>query len=449
MNPFNRHSTQSVLAFAGFVLACLVSFGADSQTAAPVAQSTEARLQAQGAGWRIQCAHDTPAQLAYHCAFLQEIFTQREKAKVAAVEIDINAALKRVIITVPAGVDLEAGMDLLLDDKPIKRLAYSTCYSSNCIAIWSVSDQEWRAFLASGQMAIVFQDMQAKPFRIDLATRDFSETYGKLVDAGLFSEKTVSKTDQSGFKTSAVSGLERDLDADIRFPEFWLTLFLLIVAYVTLKLFLPIGTREIEARITRWVLNCDLKQKLSALGVLVFETGLTLKNKAVVQFHAMKGPAPAKPEAPFVVPETAVIPVKAQEIEPPVAIAPQVVAPVPPEPAAVPVEVKPEPVILAGIPTSAPVAVPEPVTPPEPVAEPVPEIQSSPAPEPMPEPEPAPELAITAQLPLEGAAEPANAEPRQDKPVKEKSGPGRRKSAQVNLKSIVKSLNHADKEETR
>ena len=268
------------------LFAIFVSFNVNSQVNMPSIQGNETRLQTQASGWRIQCANDDQKLNFYHCAFLQEIYAVREKAKISAMEIDVNGSVKRLIFTVPAGVDLEAGLDIYLDDKKIIHQSYSTCYASNCISIWLFNDLEWQSFLKSTQLAFVFQDMQSKQFRIDTAVNQFTEVYNKLFTSGLFAVKDALRNDKidtvnessiknnNGSLGNVASKIELlnstpEVMHEVKISGIFVFFLIVIITYVTLKLFLPIQMMACEGVIFSKFQRVELKRTTSDISKFV------------------------------------------------------------------------------------------------------------------------------------------------------------------------------------
>lgn len=129
------------------VLGAVVAVGAGIVPAL-AQQTAPSSLQETYSDWQVVCQQVEGARA---CSMIQQQFQAQSNQRFLAVELKTADAGVEGAIVLPFGLNLSAGVELAIDDKPIgEKLQFRTCLPAGCVVRLAFSDNELGA-LSGGQ----------------------------------------------------------------------------------------------------------------------------------------------------------------------------------------------------------------------------------------------------------------------------------------------------------
>jgi invasion protein IalB len=156
---------------------------AAEQPAAGQPQAGQAvRLNLQpGAGWSSKCASPS-RQAAVECSLEQTVVVTSSGQLLASVVLRVAADTRQpvMLIQVPVGLYLPAGVTLQIDDGKPLPLALQTCDLKGCYTGMPVAAETIAAMKSGKLFKIAVQNMARENINIPLALDNFADAYQKI-----------------------------------------------------------------------------------------------------------------------------------------------------------------------------------------------------------------------------------------------------------------------------
>jgi invasion protein IalB len=131
--------------------------------------------------WGSRCASNN-RQSAPECFMEQTAVLTKTGQLVASMTIRLPASSKQPVMMVqlPVGLYLPAGIVIKIDDGAPMRLVVQTCDLKGCYAGEQISAELLTAMKSGKQLAIVFQDLAKKDITVPLTLARFAEAYERI-----------------------------------------------------------------------------------------------------------------------------------------------------------------------------------------------------------------------------------------------------------------------------
>lgn len=162
---------------------------AAAQRPAPAAAQPPANQQGQagqapklnlqpGAGWSSKCASET-RQTPVECSIEQTVVVTSTGQLLASVVIRVPADTRQpvMMIQVPVGLYLPAGLNMQVDDAKPQPLALQTCDLKGCYAGTPVTPEMIKAMKDGKLFKITLQNMAKENISVPLTLANFAEAY--------------------------------------------------------------------------------------------------------------------------------------------------------------------------------------------------------------------------------------------------------------------------------
>ena len=192
MNSFTQMSARKAVTVGGAVAVTLVGAalfilsiggGAVAQTLQPKQQQSQAAPAPQPgppAVWMVSCSDNKGA---LDCRAGQSVFIKTTGQRLLSVAVRVPPDTKKpvLLVQVPLGVYLPAGISLQIGKDPAKMLPYKACDQGGCLAEYAITDAEIGAMLKAADLIVSAQNQNQQPaFAVTVPTTGFPEAYAKV-----------------------------------------------------------------------------------------------------------------------------------------------------------------------------------------------------------------------------------------------------------------------------
>ncbi len=134
-----------------------------------------------GAGWSSKCTSES-RETAVECSIEQTVVVAGSGQFLASVVIRIATDTHQpvMMIQVPVGLYLPAGLTLQIDDEKPEPVALQTCDLKGCYAGMPVAAEMIAAMKAGKLFKITLQNMAKKNISVPLSLANFADAYQKI-----------------------------------------------------------------------------------------------------------------------------------------------------------------------------------------------------------------------------------------------------------------------------
>jgi invasion protein IalB len=149
--------------------------------AAPEAAPATTENQPSGPVWASRCASDG-RQSGLDCTLEQSIFEAKSRQLLMQVVVRVPPDTRKpvLIIQLPLGLFLPAGVTLKFDDGKPGRYDVQTCDQKGCILQVPVSNEMLQEMAKSKQMAVSFQNLSKQDIGVPVSLNGFIVAYDKI-----------------------------------------------------------------------------------------------------------------------------------------------------------------------------------------------------------------------------------------------------------------------------
>ncbi len=130
--------------------------------------------------WVVNCAN-TPAGL--DCGATQSLlFKQADRNVRAGVQVRVAPDTKKpkLMLHVPLGIHLPAGVKLQFGGSGAKALPFQICLSNGCFAEYAITQAEITAMLKGADLTLSVQAPNHTPFMFKMPAKGFAAAYAKI-----------------------------------------------------------------------------------------------------------------------------------------------------------------------------------------------------------------------------------------------------------------------------
>jgi invasion protein IalB len=152
-------------------------------------EAAAAAADPNSSAWIKICNPDAPAD-KNQCLVTQELRDGNTKQLVAAASIRTTKGEKTLLIlSVPIGVLLPAGLRLQIDDAKPQGVTYTICFPTSCVARMEVDDEMIAKLKAGNKMVVSVLDAEQKAVSFPITLAGFTKTFdGPPVDPEVFAQ---------------------------------------------------------------------------------------------------------------------------------------------------------------------------------------------------------------------------------------------------------------------
>jgi len=148
----------------------------------PIAAPPGPKLSIQpGSGWVSRCVSDS-RQSAVECSIEQTATLSNSGQLLASVVIRVPADTHQpvMMVQVPVGLYLPAGLSLQIDDGKPQPLVLQTCDLKGCYAGAPFSTDLLDAMKAGKRLVVTFQNLAKESINVPLTLDNFAEAYQRI-----------------------------------------------------------------------------------------------------------------------------------------------------------------------------------------------------------------------------------------------------------------------------
>lgn len=174
-----KSGTSRVVGVAALCVLAFSGWGA-AQTLQPKAVQPAPAAPAQPAQshWEVVC---TSSQAGLDCHVGQSLsFMGEQERLIVGLEIPPDTKIPIMLLRVPLGVYLPAGVLLQFGNDAAKKLALESCDQNGCLANYPVTAAEIAAMLKGADLTISAQNLQKQPVTVRVPVLGFSAAYAKI-----------------------------------------------------------------------------------------------------------------------------------------------------------------------------------------------------------------------------------------------------------------------------
>ena len=177
VDKFVRAALLCVLAFSGPSLA-LTESRPESELRGKLAQATQTPATAQAQpSWGVSCA-GTPGGL--DCRALQVVRMTNTGQLSVAVHVPAETKKPIMLLLLPLGIDLRAGVTLQLGQDEKRAVPLNNCDASGCLAEYAISEAEIGAMAKGQAVTVSVKGPNDQPISVQVPSTGFAAAYAKI-----------------------------------------------------------------------------------------------------------------------------------------------------------------------------------------------------------------------------------------------------------------------------
>lgn len=129
--------------------------------------------------WAVNCSN-TKAGL--DCRVTQSVFLKRTRQRFLSVAVRVPPKTKTpmLLIQVPLGTYLPAGVSLQFGEDAAWTLPFQNCNRAGCVAEYAVTEAEIAAMQKGTDLTVTIQNLQKQPVKLTVPATGFAEAYAKI-----------------------------------------------------------------------------------------------------------------------------------------------------------------------------------------------------------------------------------------------------------------------------
>lgn len=153
---------------------------AGAPTAAGATAAADSSAQPQPV-WTSRCASDG-RKAALLCEIEQSLYITKTGQLVASVNVKLPPDTRQpvMMIQLPVGLFLPAGVNLQIDEGKPQTLAVQTCDLKGCYAATTVSSELLGSMKSGKRLSVVFQNLNKENVNLAFVLSGFAEGYDKI-----------------------------------------------------------------------------------------------------------------------------------------------------------------------------------------------------------------------------------------------------------------------------
>lgn len=145
------------------------------------AWAVPAAAEGRAPGWSSSCTSKDRAAPLF-CSMEQTLVASETGALIGKAEVRVTAKSEQplLLLLVPLGVDVRAGLRLRVDDAELADVAVQTCNAGGCLAALPLVPSAIAALRGGRVMTMTFRGTGKPELTARFSLAGFSETFGKI-----------------------------------------------------------------------------------------------------------------------------------------------------------------------------------------------------------------------------------------------------------------------------
>lgn len=178
ISPHTRHWLALLIISAPLLLSTAAN--AQDQEGAPQTEDAEQPAEDQ-IPWDTNCSQAT-RQDEPNCVMSQMVIVPQSRQVLLRMEIEVpgDRSGRRMVLQLPHGMYLPAGLTLGIDGETWQETDVQTCDGNGCYAVLELDDEGLRRLQEGAQMTVTFQQLSRQPVNVPVDLNGFSEAYAKI-----------------------------------------------------------------------------------------------------------------------------------------------------------------------------------------------------------------------------------------------------------------------------
>jgi invasion protein IalB len=127
--------------------------------------------------WGLNCAGTLKG---LDCLAVQQVPIARRARVIVVVRMPPDTDKPVMVLRVPAGIHLPAGLKLQFGQNPAKQVPLRTCEGASCRADYAVTDAEIASMIQGQPILISLEDGKRRPLSVDVPSTGFAAAYAKM-----------------------------------------------------------------------------------------------------------------------------------------------------------------------------------------------------------------------------------------------------------------------------
>jgi invasion protein IalB len=134
---------------------------------------------AQKPTWTVNCSS---SQAGMDCSAVQSLYVKRtgQRFITVAVKVPSDTKTPKMLILLPLGTNLPAGVSLQFGKAAAKSVQIQNCDQGGCLAEYPISEAEIASMLKGADLTVTIQSKEQKPMSFPVSALGFSEAYAKI-----------------------------------------------------------------------------------------------------------------------------------------------------------------------------------------------------------------------------------------------------------------------------
>ena len=153
-----------------------------AQTANNEGASRTQSIQTAETGWQVICRPQQADRAKLDCSMVYETFTTNDRMRVAAIEIVKGEKGRAIIVSVPVGVNLKDGIELMVDSGNRQVLSFASCQANGCFATMDLDAKLTEVIRKGKNLTAGFSDGQGSKVKVDISLVGFNAAFSKSED---------------------------------------------------------------------------------------------------------------------------------------------------------------------------------------------------------------------------------------------------------------------------
>lgn len=131
-------------------------------------------------GWRVNCSSNASQTL--DCQAVQQVVQNASNQTLVAMTVRVPAGAKQpvMLIQIPLGISIGAGVKVGAGSVPLQTLTLQTCTQAGCFAGGEISSAMMAAMRSGQSIRIIFSSLNKQAITVTIPATGFEAAYAKL-----------------------------------------------------------------------------------------------------------------------------------------------------------------------------------------------------------------------------------------------------------------------------
>ncbi len=168
---------KNTLSFLSVIFIFVMTITISAAVPVSASENKDKTTKNKASPWSVNCSNDGKGLV---CQLTQRIVLRKTKQLLIAVTIKKTGAEKSMLVHLPHGLYLPAGIKFQVDEKKHSSHPIQTCDLKGCYAGLPLEEAKIKLLKNGKKLNIVFQNLKKKNVKVPLALHGFDAAYQKL-----------------------------------------------------------------------------------------------------------------------------------------------------------------------------------------------------------------------------------------------------------------------------